>query len=91
MGHQSGVYAAGQIPVPNLCTTILRELHGYGLSLAPGTITGGLYKIAALFEPLKQTWYEHQMSESQFHNDESRWEVFAAVDGKVGHRWYLWV
>jgi transposase len=70
---------------------ILRELHGYGLSLAPGTITGGLYKIAALFEPLKQAWYEHQMSESQFHNDESRWEVFAAVDGKVGHRWYLWV
>lgn len=70
---------------------ILRELRGYGLSLAPGTITGGLHKIAALFTPLKQAWYEHQMSESRFHNDESRWEVFAAVDGKVGHRWYLWV
>jgi transposase len=70
---------------------ILRELRGYGLSLAPGTITGGLYKIAALFRPLKQAWYEHQMSESRFHNDESRWEVFVAVDGKVGHRWYLWV
>jgi transposase len=70
---------------------ILRELRGYGLSLAPGTITGGLHKIAALFAPLKQAWYEHQMSESRFHNDESRWEVFTAVDGKVGHRWYLWV
>jgi transposase len=66
-------------------------LRGYGLLLAPGTITGGLYKIAALFTPLKQAWYEHQMSESRFHNDESRWEVFVAVDGKVGHRWYLWV
>ena len=70
---------------------ILRELRGYGLSLSPGTITGGLHKIAALFMPLKQAWYEHQMSESRFHNDESRWEVFTAVDGKVGHRWYLWV
>jgi transposase len=70
---------------------ILRELCSYGLPLASGTITGGLYKITALFRPLKQAWYEHQMSESQFHNDESRWEVFAAVDGKVGHRWYLWV
>ena len=70
---------------------ILRELQGYGLSMASGTITGGLYKIAALFEPLKQAWYEHQMSESQFHNDESRWEVFVAVEGKIGHRWYLWV
>lgn len=70
---------------------ILRELRGYGLSLSPGTITGGLHKIAALFTPLKQAWYEHQMSESRFHNDESRWEVFTAVDGKVGHRWYLWV
>jgi len=70
---------------------ILRELRGYGLSLSPGTITGGLHKIAALFPPLKQAWYEHQMSESRFHNDESRWEVFVVVDGKVGHRWYLWV
>ncbi len=70
---------------------ILRELRGYGLPLASGTITGGLHKIAALFTPLKQAWYEHQMSESRFHNDESRWEVFVVVDGKVGHRWYLWV
>ncbi len=31
------------------------------------------------------------MSESRFHNDESRWEVYAELDGKVGHRWYLWV
>ena len=70
---------------------ILRELRGYGLSLSSGTMTGGLQKIATLFAPLKQAWYDHQMSETRFHNDESRWEVFAAVDGKVGHRWYLWV
>ena len=70
---------------------ILRELSGFGLSISSGTVTGGLQKIAALFEPLQAALYEHQMSESLFHNDESRWEVYEEVDGKVGHRWYLWV
>jgi transposase len=69
----------------------LRELSGLGLSMAPGSMTGGLRKIAALFIPLQAALYEHQMSESRFHNDESRWEVYAELDGKVGHRWYLWV
>jgi transposase len=69
----------------------LRELSGLGLSMAPGSMTGGLQKIATLFIPLQAALYEHQMSESRFHNDESRWEVYAELDGKVGHRWYLWV
>lgn len=69
----------------------LRELSGLGLSMAPGSMTGGLQKLAALFIPLQAALYEHQMSETRFHNDESRWEVYAELDGKVGHRWYLWV
>jgi transposase len=69
----------------------LRELSGLGLSMSPGSMVGGLHKIAALFIPLQAALYEHQMSESRFHNDESRWEVYAELDGKVGHRWYLWV
>lgn len=70
---------------------ILRELRGHGLPLASGTLTGGLQKLALLFEPLITAWHEHQMTESRFHNDESRWEVYAPVEGKLGHRWYLWV
>jgi transposase len=35
--------------------------------------------------------YERQMGEKLFHGDETRWEVFEEVDGKTGHRWYLWV
>jgi transposase len=31
------------------------------------------------------------MSEQLFHNDETRWEVFVEIEGKVGTRWYLWV
>ena len=35
--------------------------------------------------------YERQMGEKLFHGDETRWEVFEEVEGKTGHRWYLWV
>jgi len=69
---------------------ILHELSGLGLPMSSGSMTGGLQKIAVLFVPLQAALYEHQMSESLFHNDESRWEVYVELDGKVGHRWYLW-
>src|SRR5216683_800633 len=35
--------------------------------------------------------YERQMGEKLFHGDATRWEVFEEVEGKTGHRWYLWV
>jgi len=35
--------------------------------------------------------YERQMREKRFHGDETRWEVFEEVEGKTGHRCYLWV
>ncbi|MBK7954990.1 MAG: transposase [Candidatus Accumulibacter sp.] len=30
-------------------------------------------------------------SEKRWHADETRWMVFAEREGKIGHRWYLWV
>ena len=30
-------------------------------------------------------------SEPHWHADETRWEVFVEREGKIGHRWYLWV
>jgi hypothetical protein len=35
--------------------------------------------------------YERQMTAKLFHGDETRWEVCEEVEGKTGHRWYLWV
>jgi transposase len=35
--------------------------------------------------------YARQMREKRLHGDETRWEVCEEVDGKTGHRWYLWV
>lgn len=74
-------------PTQRLCA----ELRHHGLPLAQGTLTDGLQKIAVLFEPVMVALYERQMSEKVFHGDETRWEVFEEVEGKIGHRWYLWV
>ena len=74
-------------PTQRLCA----ELGHHGLPLAQGTLTDGLPKIAVLFEPVMTALYERQMGEKVFHGDETRWEVFEEVEGKVGHRWYLWV
>jgi len=79
-------YLSGR-PTQRFCA----ELRNYGLPLAQGTLTGGLQKIAVFFEPVMAALYDRQMSEKRFHGDETRWEVFEEVEGKVGHRWYLWV
>ncbi len=69
----------------------LQDLSDQGLDVSPGTVAGGLRKIAPLFEPVMDALYQKQMTEALFHNDETRWEVFVELEGKVGTRWYLWV
>ncbi len=69
----------------------LQDLRDQGLPVSPGTVAGGLQALAPLFEPVLEAWYCKQMSEQLFHNDETRWEVFVEIEGKVGTRWYLWV
>ena len=67
------------------------DLKYNGLPIAQGTLTGGLKRIADLFEPLMAALYDKQMSEDLFNGDETGWKVFEAMAGKVGYRWYLWV
>src|SRR5215831_6925982 len=74
-------------PTARLC----QALQHHGVPLSQGTVTDGLRKITPLFEPVVQALRERQMGEKLFYGDETRWEVFAALEGKVGHRWYLWV
>lgn len=69
----------------------LQDLRDQGLPVSPGTVAGGLQALAPLFEPVLEALYCKQMSEQLFHNDETRWEVFVELEGKVGTRWYLWV
>jgi transposase len=54
-------------------------------------LTDYLQKISVLFTPLQKAFYDHQMTELWFNNDESRWKVYILIEGKVGHLWWLWV
>lgn len=61
------------------------------LRISQGTVTGGLKRLAPLFEPLYEMLIKKNVSEALWHADETRWLVFEEVSGKQGYRWYLWV
>jgi transposase len=62
-----------------------------GLDLSLGTVTGGLQRLVPLFEPVYAALVEHNQKQKHWHADETRWLVFATLEGKVGYRWFLWV
>ena len=70
---------------------LLAQGQTLGLDLSLGTLTDGLQRLLPLFEPVYQALIEHNQQQQHGHADETRWLVFATVEGKVGHRWYLWV
>ena len=69
----------------------LNDFKSLGLNIAPGTVAGNLQTITPLFEPIYKAFHQQQMTENRFHNDETRWEVYQQIEGKAGHRWYLWL
>jgi len=70
---------------------LLQDLADCGLTLSAGALTGGLQALAPLFEPLEAALLTRLRRETHWHADETRWQVFIDVEGKIGHRWYLWV
>lgn len=70
---------------------LLADWQTHGLDLSLGTVTDGLQRLVPLFEPLYQALIEHNQQQHHWHGDETRWLVFTSVEGKVGHRWVLWV
>jgi len=75
------------IPTNRLCA----DLQSLGAPVAPGTLAGGLQKLVPLFEPLRDALLERHLEERLFHGDETRWKVFEEIEGKAGHRWFLWL
>ncbi len=70
---------------------LLEDLATEGLPLSLGTITDGLQRLLPLVEPLYDALVERSRQQTLWHADETRWLVYASVEGKVGYRWYLWV
>ena len=70
---------------------LLQDLGHHGLNMSPGTLTGGLQAVAPMMAPVVDAMLAKLRSEQHWHADETRWAVFVPMEGKVGHRWYLWV
>jgi transposase len=70
---------------------LLADLATRDLNLSLGTVTDALQRLLPLFEPVYEALAARSRGQPLWHGDETRWLVFATVEGKVGFRWYLWV
>lgn len=62
-----------------------------GLDVAEGTLAGVFASLADLLGPLAAMIKARNATSTHLHADETRWQVFAAVEGTDSHRWWLWV
>ena len=46
--------------------------------------------LAPMFAPVVCAMLAKLRSKQHWHADEIRWALFVPVEGKIGHRWYLW-
>jgi len=70
---------------------LLADLKTRDVDLSLGTVTDALQRLLPLFEPVYEALAAYSRQQPLWHGDETRWLVFATVEGKVGFRWYLWV
>jgi transposase len=68
----------------------LNDFAHLGFPLSQGTVTGGLQRLAPLFQSLVDAMRDKQLTERLFHADETGWKVFEDIDNKASNRWYLW-
>jgi transposase len=70
---------------------IVAALAADGFDVAPGTLCGALKQIAPLIAPWAAAIAARGRQAGHVHADETSWQVFEDIDGKDGHRWWLWV
>jgi transposase len=70
---------------------IVQALAADGFDVAPGTLCGALKQVAPLIAPWAAAIAAHGRAAGHVHADETSWQVFEDIEGKDGHRWWLWV
>jgi transposase len=75
----------------------IRELQSLGLEVSPGTLTGGLKKIAPMLQPLAGQFVLQAREGPYWHMDETRYPMFVLVEGESQdpsqprRKWWMWV
>jgi len=70
---------------------LLEQWRSLGLDLAAGTVTDGLQRLPALFQPIMEALLQRNRQSHYKQADETRWLVFVEQQDKVGFGWWLWV
>jgi transposase len=70
---------------------LLDQWRLLGLDLAGGTVTGALERLEPLFQPVYEALLARNTQSIYTQADETRWMVYIDLEGKIGHRWWLWV
>jgi transposase len=70
---------------------LLGQLEQYDLNLPAGTINDGLQRIEPMLRPIYEAFCQRNRQDDFHQADETRWLVFALLDGKKGYGWWLWV
>jgi transposase len=70
---------------------LLHQWRLLDLDVAAGTVVGGLERLEPLFQPLYKALLARNAESTFAQADETRWMVFIDLEGKTGHRWWLWV
>ncbi len=68
----------------------MAALAADGFDVAAGTLCGALKQIAPLIAPWAEAIAAHGRTARHVHADETSWQVFEDIEGKDGHRWWLW-
>jgi transposase len=66
---------------------IVAALAPDGLPLDEGTLAGVFAACSMLLAPLAGAISDRNAAAGHLHVDETRWNVYAAVEGKDSHRW----
>jgi transposase len=70
---------------------LLGQLEQYDLGLPAGTVNDGLRRIEPLLQPIYEALCARNRRGDLHQADETRWLVFAFLEGKKGSAWWLWV
>ena len=70
---------------------LLQSWRLLGLDLSAGTVADGLHRLEPLFRGLYEALIARSRMSAFHQADETRWLVFVAKEGKIGHGWWLWV